>query len=199
MTGTSNAASRGPHQWPKSALRIIFGLVWLIDAYLKWLPGFRSSYLDRLSGWADGQPSWLHGWFTFWINLQQPRVTFFAYLVAVVETLIALALIFGFARKVSYVAAIVFSLLIWSTAEGFGGPYTSGASDIGTAVIYAIVFAALLGFSYYEGTSRFSIDHYLERHVSWWHRLAEFGRPNHPKAAKAPKAPDAAVPASTTA
>jgi hypothetical protein len=32
-------------------------------------------------------------------------------------------------------------MLVWSTAEGFGGPYTSGASDIGTAVVYALVFA----------------------------------------------------------
>ena len=78
-----------------------------------------------------------------------PHLTFFAYLIAVVETLIALALIAGFARKITYSAAIVFSLLIWATAEGFGGPYTSGASDVGTAIIYAVVFAALLALSYY--------------------------------------------------
>ena len=26
---------------PKDALRITFGVIWLIDATLKWLPGFR--------------------------------------------------------------------------------------------------------------------------------------------------------------
>jgi len=26
--------------WPKDALRISFGVIWLIDAVLKWLPGF---------------------------------------------------------------------------------------------------------------------------------------------------------------
>ena len=30
-----------------------------------------------------------------------------------------------------------------STAEGFGGPYTSGSAGIGTAIIYALVFAGL--------------------------------------------------------
>lgn len=85
-----------------------------------------SGYMDEIRGAADGQPAWLHGWFTFWINLQAPRATFFAYLVAVIETAIALALIFGFARKLSYISAIVLSLLIWAMAEGFGGPYTSG-------------------------------------------------------------------------
>jgi nitrite reductase (NO-forming) len=100
-----------------------------------------------------------------------------AYLAAVIETLIALALIAGFARKITYSAAIVFSLLIWGTAEGFGGPYTSGASDIGTAVIYALVFAALLTISYYAGPARYSADYYLEQKISWWWRVAEVRRP----------------------
>ena len=178
MTGSGAASSvAASHaQWPKTLVRLGFGIIWLIDAILKWLPGFRSGYMDTLMGQADGQPSWLSPWFNFWINLQHPRSTFFAYLVAVIETLIALALITGFARKLAYMAAIVFSLLIWSTAEGFGGPYTNGSSDIGTAVIYALVFAALLAFSYYQGPSRFSLDHVLESHISWWHRIAEVGR-----------------------
>ena len=102
---------------------------------------------------------------------------FLAYLVAVVETLIALALIAGFARKLTYISAIVFSLLIWATAEGFGGPYTAGAADIGTAVIYAVVFAGLLTLSYYAGPARFSADYYLEKKISWWWRVAETRRP----------------------
>jgi uncharacterized membrane protein YphA (DoxX/SURF4 family) len=170
-------ASRGCAAWPKDALRIGFGVIWLIDAVLKWLPGFRASYMDTIMGQADGQPGWLKPWFTFWINLQHPNATFFSYLVAAIETLIALALIAGFARKTTYIAAIVFSLLIWATAEGFGGPYTSGASDIGTAVIYALVFASLLALSYYSGPARYSADYYLEQKISWWWKLAELRRP----------------------
>jgi nitrite reductase (NO-forming) len=173
--GTPVVAARPYAQWPKTTVRIVFGVVWLIDAILKWLPGFRAGYADALREGADGQPSWLHGWFNFWINLQEPRAAFFGYLVAVVETLIALAVILGFARKLTYLAAVVFSLLIWSTAEGFGGPYTAGSADIGTAIIYALVFAALLCFSYYEGTPRVSLDYYLERRISWWHRVADIG------------------------
>ena len=164
--------------WPKDVLRIAFGVIWAIDAGLKWLPGFRSTYMSTIMGIRDGQPGWLKPWFTFWINLQHPRVMFFAYLVAVVETLIAVALIVGLARKLSYISAIVFSLLIWATAEGFGGPYTSGASDIGTAVIYAVVFAGLLAINYYSGTSRYSVDYYLEQRYSWWWHLAEMRRPD---------------------
>ena len=178
--------------WPKDALRIAFGVIWGIDAALKWLPGFRSSYMDTIMGQAQGQPGWLKPWFNFWINLQHPQATFFAYLVAVAETLIAAAIIVGFARKLTYLSAIIFSLLIWSTAEGFGGPYTSGSSDIGTAIIYAIVFAGLLAISYYAGPARYSVDYYLEQRYSWWWRLAELRRPPT-AAAQPPLAPVAPV------
>lgn len=157
----------------------------------KWLPGFRASYMSTIMGEAAGQPGWLKPWFDFWIRFQHPVAAPMAWLVAVIETLIALALITGFARKLTYTAAIAFSLLIWATAEGFGGPYTSGASDIGTAIIYAVVFAALLALSYYAGPARYSTDHYLEKKITWWWRVAEIRRP-----APAPQAmPQAAPPA----
>ena len=57
--------------------------------------------MDTIMGARDGQPGWLRWWFDFWVNLQHPQAMFFAYLVAVLETLIALALIAGFARKVT--------------------------------------------------------------------------------------------------
>lgn len=188
-------ASRPRPAWPKDALRISFGVIWLIDAILKWLPGFRAGYMGTIMGQATGQPGWLKPWFDFWINLQHPQATIFAYLVAVVETLIAVAVIAGFARKLTYSAAIVFSLLIWGTAEGFGGPYTSGSSDIGTAVIYALVFAGLLALSYYAGPARYSADYYLEKKISWWWRIAELRRP----ASAQPPAHIPPIPAQRTA
>jgi len=182
-SATGQVAPRNTSHWPKTALRVTFGVVWLIDAILKWLPGFRAGYMDQLMGQATDQPGWLGPWFRFWINLQHPDAAFFAYLVAAGETLIALAVIAGFARKLTYSAAIMLSFLIWSTAEGFGGPYTSGSADIGTAIIYVLVFAGLLSFSYYEGTAKYSADAYLERRISWWHRIAEVeGRRNRPAA-----------------
>lgn len=193
MAETPSAEGRCTAPWPKDALRVSFGVIWAIDAALKWLPGFRTSYMDTIMGQAKGQPGWLHPWFTFWINVQHPRAMFFAYLVAVVETLIAAALIVGFARKLTYLSAGLFSLLIWATAEGFGGPYTSGSSDIGTAVIYAVVFAGLLALSYYAGPARYSADYYLERRFSWWWRLAEMRRPTPSAPARAPVSPVAQV------
>src|SRR5258708_29355184 len=78
--------------------------------------------MGTIMGQAQGEPGWLQPWFNLWINLQHPRAMLFAYLVAAVETLIALALITGFARKLTYISAATFSVPISATAEGFGGP-----------------------------------------------------------------------------
>lgn len=173
----SSEVRRQPAPWPKDALRIAFGVIWAIDASLKWAPGFKSAYMSYLTGAAQGQPSWLHPWFQFWINLQRPDHVLFWALVATVETLIAAALILGVARKLTYASAMIFSLFVWSIAEGFGGPYTSGASDVGTSIIYVVVFAALLAINYYEGPARYSLDYLLERRIGWWWRIAEMRNP----------------------
>jgi nitrite reductase (NO-forming) len=74
-----------------------------------------------ISDAGQGQPGWLHGWFSFWTNLQRPEVAFFAYAVAAAETLIAVAVILGFARKITYISAAVFSVLIWRWPKGSAG------------------------------------------------------------------------------
>jgi uncharacterized membrane protein YphA (DoxX/SURF4 family) len=178
MTDTAVGARQSqPQSWPQDAFRIGFGLIWLIDAVLKWLPGFRSTYVSAATGAAQGQPGWLKWWFDFWVKLQTPRPTFFAYMVAVLETLVALAIVFGFARKTTYIMSAALGVAIWAVAEGFGGPYGNGASDIGTAIIYAVVSMGLLTLCYYVGASRLCVDYHLEKRISWWWRVAEMRPP----------------------
>jgi nitrite reductase (NO-forming) len=62
--------------------------------------------------------------------------------------------------------------MIWATAEGFGGPYQSGSTDIGAAIIYSFVFVALL-IADRPGPDPYSVDAYLETRISWWSRIAE--------------------------
>ena len=169
------ASWRERRDWPKSAIRVAFGLIWLADAGFKWTPGFRSGFLGYLRDGAAGQPGWLHWWFTFWIDLQKGDPRFFAVLVAVIETLIGVALVLGLARKLTYIGGALFSFLIWATAEGFGGPYTAGSTDVGASIIYVVVFLSFLAISYQLGPSRYSLDAVIERRIGWWHRLAEVG------------------------
>jgi uncharacterized membrane protein YphA (DoxX/SURF4 family) len=213
MAGLTPMTGRDIPSWPKYALRITFGMIWLIDAVLKWLPGFRAGYMAMISGAGTGQPGWLNPWFSFWTNLQTPHPSVYAYLVAILETLVAVAVLTGFARKLTYITAAAFSVVIWAAAEGFGGPYASGASDIGTAIIYALVFMCLLTLAAYTGPDTYSVDHFLERKISWWWRVAEIGRPvqappvagtpgspvapptSPPLIAPRPRTPEQAVPA----
>jgi uncharacterized membrane protein YphA (DoxX/SURF4 family) len=153
-------------------LRIVFGVIWGIDAAFKWQPAFRAGFLDQIKGAAAGQPSWLNGWFNFWIHLLSHNPNLFAWLVTIIETLVALALIFGVARRVTYLSATVFSLLIWAIAEGFGGPYSPTSTDIGTGIIYAVVFLSLYGLDRLSAKSTWSLDNYITEQLPWWSVMA---------------------------
>lgn len=157
----------------KDVFRIGFGLIWLIDGGFKWQSGFHKGFADMVNSAGQGQPSWLHWFYTFTHNVFTPHAYVWAYAIASIETLIGLALILGFARKTTYVVTFLTGLGIWAVAEGFGGPYTSGSTDIGAAVMYAVVALGLLALNYEAGPSRFSVDYYLEQRIPWWHRVAE--------------------------
>jgi thiosulfate dehydrogenase [quinone] large subunit len=126
------------------AVRLVFAAIWGIDATLKWLPGFRDSYLSMIRAAGQGQPSWLAPWFHFWASAVQPAPGLFAILTAVAETAICLSLLLGLAQRAGFAFGAVFALVIWGAGEGFGGPYGSGATDIGCAIMYSVLFAALL-------------------------------------------------------
>jgi uncharacterized membrane protein YphA (DoxX/SURF4 family) len=159
--------------WTGTTVRLLFGLIWAIDAVLKWLPGYRHDYLSNLKSVAQGQPSWLHGWFHFWIRLQSHAPTLFAVLTGVTETGLALVLVLGVARRAGYTVGAVYALLVWAVGEGFGGPYVSGSTDIGTGVIYTMLFVTLLAFAPPARRERLSLDRFLVERWPWWRILAE--------------------------
>jgi len=124
-------------------LRIAFGLVWLIDAQFKWRPAFVDHLASYLSGALPGQPAIVQGWIHLWIDVVNVNPVAFAYLVALAETALAVGLILGLFSNLAYLGGAVLALMIWTTAEGFGGPYVVGSTDIGAAIIYVFVFALL--------------------------------------------------------
>jgi thiosulfate dehydrogenase (quinone) large subunit len=141
-------------------LRIAFGGVWGIDAWFKWQPAFQSGLTSMLTAMLDGQPAWVASWIELWIKIVSVHPYLFAILIALTETAIALSLIFGFLTRMALGGSMVFAFLIWSVAEGFGGPYVAGSTDIGCAVIYIFVAIALwLGASW----RAYSIDAELEK------------------------------------
>lgn len=124
--------------------RVGFGLIWLVDAWFKWQPAFVNGFVSYLTGGiSPAQPAWVNAWIHFWIQVVRVDPRFLAYLVAVGETLIGLALVLGLGMRLVAVAGGTLSLIIWSTGEAFGGPYTTGATDVGAAIMYVGGFALL--------------------------------------------------------
>lgn len=160
-----------------AAVRAAFGLVWAIDAFLTWRPEFTAHYVGYLQNAANRQPGWLLPWFNLWIGVVSPATGLFVWLTRIIETLIAIGLLFGLARKWAFIAGGLFSLLLWATAEGFGGPYTTGASNLGPALVYVLLFAALLMFERLLGRTPYSVDYYIEQRYPSWTKVAEWAPP----------------------
>ena len=125
-------------------LRVAFGVIWGLDAYLKWQPAFLNNFLAQATAAGTNQPHWLAPWFTFWRDIVQTAPHLMGYLVAATETTLAVALMLGVLPRLVLTAGLAYSLAIWSIPEGFGGIGVPGATDPGAGIIYAVVFAALL-------------------------------------------------------
>jgi uncharacterized membrane protein YphA (DoxX/SURF4 family) len=155
-------------------LRIAFGLIWLADAGVKMNHVFVRDFLSDFTEGAAGQPGWLHWWFDFWTDFIKTSPHTFAYITIVLETLFGLALVFGFARRATYLLGFIFSIAIWAIPEGFGGPYSMSSTDISQGIVYALVFAALYGLdSASKLRPAWTVDNSIERRFSWWRPIAE--------------------------
>ncbi|MEV0068276.1 MULTISPECIES: hypothetical protein [unclassified Amycolatopsis] len=138
--------------------RIVFGVVWAIDATFKWLPGFvHGQTLGKELGKADKITiPVVHQWLELWHTVASWSPAAFAVGTAVIETLIALGLIFGAFSNLVFIGSAVFSFGIWSAAEGFHLPWDApGMTDLGPSVGY--IFASL-GLYYAAAGSVWSVD-----------------------------------------
>lgn len=130
--------------------RILFGLLWAFDAFWKWQPYFLEHASGYLAQAQQGQPVWIVNYIQFFINIIHivgPLA--FGLFAAVIETLIALSLLFKKGLNFMLPIGLIYSFGLWTTAEGWGGPYgpgfTGNKGDIwGTAIIYCFIFLYLM-------------------------------------------------------
>jgi len=166
-----------------ASLRILFGLIWLVDAAFKFEPAFfkGQALLIFIRSKDAGEPSWLNPWFHLWYRIFGFNPEFFAIVILVIELLIALSLLFGIARRLNYALAVPFCFLIWGVGEAFGGPYVAGTTDINAGFIYVMVFLLLYVL---DGLTRpsWSLDPLITKRFAWWAKIA-----NPPSLAKGTK------------
>lgn len=157
----------------KTGMRVIFGAVWLIDGWLKFMLPSPSAFVQLVQTAGAGQPAWLMPWFNFWFNVVSQNPAFWVYLIGTGELLLGLGLILGAVRSITYLAGFFLSLLIWAVPEGLGGPYGPGSTDIGTGIIYSFVFLLFMMMNSDKGMGRYSLDGIMEKRFKWWKRLSE--------------------------
>ena len=131
------------------AARVAFGLLWLFDAVLKWLPAFLLHFASQITSVIPGQPHWIAVWLSFVAELVHAvGPVLVAVLVALAETLIAVGLLSGRWLRLLIPVGILYSLMVWITAEAFGGPYSLAGTGVrgnvlGNVLIYVIPFLFL--------------------------------------------------------
>lgn len=158
--------------WRRTGLgapRIRFGLVRAVDASFKWQPSVHDNLDAYLEEGAAGQPAAARAWVHSWVAVVGVQPHSYATLSAVAATALALGLIVGALSNPAYPGGILLSLGIWSTAEGFGGPYRPGSVDIGAAIIHVLAFVALFLTS---AGFHVGLDRYLTPRLGRWGLLA---------------------------
>ncbi len=153
-----------------AVVRILFGLLWAVDAVFKWLPGFIDGRTigDELGRAPEVSTPIVHEWLVLWNTIGTANPPVFAHVIAVLETLVAIALIAGAFSNVALLGSAALSFGIWSGAEGFHLPWTkAGETDLGPSAAY--VFASLALFFAAAGAT-WSADAWLAprlRRLSW--------------------------------
>jgi thiosulfate dehydrogenase [quinone] large subunit len=142
-------------------VRILFGIVWSIDAIFKWLPGFIGGQTlgHELGGAADVDVPVVHQWLLLWNGIGTGDPHAFAVAIAIIETVFALLILVGAFSNFAFLGSALLSLGIWSGAEGFHLPWgTPGQTDLGPSVGYIIASLALF---YAAAGSTWSVDRWL--------------------------------------
>ncbi|WP_298150929.1 MULTISPECIES: hypothetical protein [Metallibacterium] len=139
-----------PAQWKFTLARVLFGLLWAFDTWWKWQPAFLHGAGTYLAGSIAGQPHWIAVYIGFVLHvIQRVGTENFAIFAALAESALALSLLTGVLIDLAMPLGVLYSLVLWSTAEGMGGPYGAGFTGnkgdvLGTANVYAVVFLLLI-------------------------------------------------------
>src|SRR5207249_10110324 len=86
----------------KTAIRVVFGIVWGIDGALKFQPGVAQSLSGMISDAAQGQPDWLALWFNFWSQAVSSNPEFFTSTLGLFDLAISFVLLTRLFMMISF-------------------------------------------------------------------------------------------------
>jgi thiosulfate dehydrogenase (quinone) large subunit len=143
-------------------VRVVFGCIWAINAWLVWQSAIQDTLTSYLPGAAVQRSM---AWIGFWLHVVSLNPRLFAFILAAGKASIAIGLLFGILSNLTCLAGILLLLCLYAT----GGGSLPGASDNGVLIVYMLVFIGLfLG----NAGGIFGMDRYVASMLGRWSFLA---------------------------
>ena len=133
----------------RRGLQLALGMIWLLDALLQFQPAmFTRSFPDQvLAPTAQGNPAWVAGPVHWSATLIAQHVALANAAFAVIQLLIALAILWRRTTRLGLALSVPWALSVWWLGEGLGGVLTSGPSPVtgapGAVILYALLAVLL--------------------------------------------------------
>jgi nitrite reductase (NO-forming) len=145
MARPSIAAYRTPYAlnwW--APVRVVFGVIWLIDGVLEWQPADFHNFLQLITAMSQGQPAPLAAVISAGQAVVAINPILANALLAGLETAIGLSLITNRLSRWALGASALLASLIWVFGQGLGMVFMAGATDIQSGPLYVLVSLMLL-------------------------------------------------------
>lgn len=127
-----------------AGIRIIFGLVWLIDGWLEWQPAAFHNFLQLITAVGQGQPAPLAALIEAGQAVVAINPILANGLLAALETVIGISLISNVLSRWALRISALIAVAIWVFGQGLGMVFMAGATDIQSGPLYVLVSLMLL-------------------------------------------------------
>ena len=127
-----------------AGIRIIFGLIWLIDGWLEWQPAAFHNFLQLITAVGQGQPAPLAALIEAGQAVVAVNPILANGLLAALETAIGISLISNVLSRWALRISALIAVAIWIFGQGLGMVFMAGATDIQSGPLYVLVSLMLL-------------------------------------------------------
>ena len=131
-----------PRRWHLdwwASVRIAFGVIWLIDGALEWLPADFHNFLQLITAVGQGQPAPLAALIGAGQAVVAINPILANGLLAALETAIGLSLITNVLSRWALRLSALLAIGIWVFGQGLGMVFMPGATDIQSGPLYLLV------------------------------------------------------------
>jgi len=127
-----------------TSVRIVFGVIWLIDGVLEWQPADFHNLLQLITAMSQCQPAPLAAVISAGQAVVAINPILANAMLAALETAIGLSLITNRLTRWALGVSALLAAMIWVFGQGLGMVFMAGATDIQSGPLYILVSLMLL-------------------------------------------------------